>query len=241
MLGRKKLLLDFTFFYFWTLLCPVPFCEFSGLFWWEDAPFIMIIQSRVLVKSQLTQLDFWLRSDIARNPLLKMSQKLKHQLRSNLLQMTCASAVLGCCRKTSVRSVTMHAVAWNMLKPWQHYLRMAAIPEGSWSRCDWRARCCPRWGSCKSLQELSRVHGRVLCSFFFMMGHDWEVVLWYSYTVICVFVESQLAQLAELDIAAVSSIARNPLLKPLQKLKHQPRSKLRQMNCVLAVLEEKVV
>ena len=57
---------------------------------------------------------------------------------------------------------------------------------------------------------------------------------------ICVLVESQLAQLAELDIAAVSSIARNPLLKPLQKLKHQLKSKLLQMNCVLAVLEEKL-
>ena len=119
------------------------------------------------------------------------------------------------------------------------------------------ANGCDPWGKLKQmrlksqmlsqmrqLQESARVIKSPRKSFmfvFFMMGHDWEVVLWYSYTVICVLVESQLAQLAELDIAAVSSIARNPLLKPLQKLKHQPRSKLRQMNCVLAVLEEKVV
>ena len=56
---------------------------------------------------------------------------------------------------------------------------------------------------------------------------------------ICVLVESHLAQLAELDIAAVSSIARNPLLKPLQKLKHQLKSKLPQMKCVSAALEGK--
>ena len=131
-------------FYFWALLCPVPLCEFSGLFWGEYAPFI--IQSGVLVKPQLTQLDIWLRSDIARNPLLKMSQKLKHQRRSKLLRMRCVLAVFGCCRKTSVRSVICMQL---MLETWQHSLRMAAIPKGSWSRCDWRARCCRRWGSCK--------------------------------------------------------------------------------------------
>ena len=149
----------------WVLRIVVWTCENMPLDTCEDG----LLYSDVCW-SQLIQLDVGLRTDIARNPLLKMSQKLKHQLRSKLLQMTCASAVLGCCRKTSVRSVTMHAVAWNMLKPWQHYLRMAAIPEGSGSRCDWRARCCPRWGSCKSLQELSRVHGRVLCSFFSWWG-----------------------------------------------------------------------
>ena len=60
--------------------------------------------------SQPIQLDVGLRTDIARHLRLKTLQKLKHQLRSKLLQMTCASAVLVCCRKTSVRSVTMNAV-----------------------------------------------------------------------------------------------------------------------------------
>ncbi len=59
---------------------------------------------------------------------------------------------------------------------WKHWLRMAAIPEGSWSRCDWRARCGRRWGSCKSYQE-STERSLKFMSFmfvFFNMRHDWE-------------------------------------------------------------------
>ena len=63
---------------------------------------------------------------------------------------------------------------WNMLKSWQHWLRMAAISEGSWSSCDWRARCGRRWGSYTSYQESTEEFMFV----FFSMGYDWEVVLW---------------------------------------------------------------
>ena len=73
--------------------------------------------------------------------------------------MTCASAVLGCCRKDKCQ-VSDNAIAAAWKHVWSHdsnYLRMAAIPEGSWSRCDWSARCCRRLRqlqeSCKSYQE----------------------------------------------------------------------------------------
>ena len=73
---------------------------------------------------------------------------------------------------TKSARVVVNDGKWQRLV-WQHWLRMAAIPEGSWSRCDWKARCGRRWGSCKSYQESTK-------EFMFLfsasdMIENWEV------------------------------------------------------------------
>ena len=73
---------------------------------------------------------------------------------------------------TKSARVVVNDGKWQRLV-WQHWLRMAAIPEGSWSRCDWKARCGRRWGSCKSYQESTKEF-----MFFFSasdMIENWEV------------------------------------------------------------------
>ena len=187
--GRKKLLLDFYFLLF------LNFIRSRSILW--VLRFVLVRRCpfyndyTVSCVGKISTNSTWPFDCVAtlpRNPLLKMSQKLKHQLRSKLLQMTCASAVLGCCRKTSVRSVdnacSCLKTCWNHDSTICEWLRSLREAE---AECDWKSQMLSQM---RQLQESARVIKSPRKSFYVRFFHDgaWlrSCIVIFLYSDLCV-------------------------------------------------------
>ena len=158
-LGRKELLLDFYFIQFLKISYPVPFCEFLGLLCehvricpWR---LVKMDYDTVTCVGEVSTNSTW-AFDFQAHALEDVAETRAPAEEEAAADEMCLgfSWVLqeDKCQASDNAWECQAVAAWNMLKlkPWKHWLRMAAIPEGSWSRFLANATC---WGSCKSYQE----------------------------------------------------------------------------------------